>query len=199
MALFYLLGMNSLLKYIRKYLLHGLLVPVSVFKLRLKDTSAFIASTANVNIEDFDKVLVSSGVYIGKFSTIVEINDPKGSYDNSELWIGTGTYIGEYNNIRAAGGKIRIGEKCLISQHVTIVSSNHGIDRNSPISEQPWSTDNNEVIIEDDVWIGAQCVILPGVHIGKGAVIAAGSIVTKNIPSYAVVAGNPARVIKYRQ
>lgn len=199
MALFYLLDMNDFLKYIRKYLLHGLFVPISVFKLRLKNIDAFVAFSANINIEDFNKVHMLPGVYVGKFSTIVEINDPKSSCNNSELRIGTGTYIGEYNNIRAAGGKIRIGKKCLISQHVTIVSSNHGIDRGSPISEQPWSTDNNEILIGDDVWIGAQSVILPGVHIGDGAVVAAGSIVTKDVPNYAVVAGNPARIIKYRE
>ena len=55
-----------------------------------------------------------------------------------------------------------------------------------------------DVIIEDGVWCGCNAVILKGVHIGKGGVVAAGSIVTKDVPPYAIVAGNPARVIKYR-
>ena len=55
-----------------------------------------------------------------------------------------------------------------------------------------------EIVIEDDVWIGSNSVILSGVKIGRGAVIGAGSIVTKNVPKYAIVAGNPAKVIKMR-
>ncbi len=53
-------------------------------------------------------------------------------------------------------------------------------------------------MIEDDVWIGANVIILPGVHVKKGAVIGAGSIVTKDVPGYAIVAGNPAKIIRYR-
>jgi maltose O-acetyltransferase len=55
------------------------------------------------------------------------------------------------------------------------------------------------IVIDDDVWIGARVIILPGVHIGTGAVIGAGAVVTKDVPAYAVVGGNPARVIKMRK
>lgn len=55
------------------------------------------------------------------------------------------------------------------------------------------------VVIGDDVWIGARSIILKGVHIGKGAVIAAGAVVTKDVPEYAIVGGVPAKVIKYRE
>jgi maltose O-acetyltransferase len=54
------------------------------------------------------------------------------------------------------------------------------------------------IVIEDDVWIGARVTILGGVNIGTGAVIGAGSVVTKNVPPYAIVAGNPAKLIRYR-
>ena len=68
--------------------------------------------------------------------------------------------------------------------------------------EQPmWKqgfTPPRAVIIEDDVWIGARVTILPGVHIGKGSVLGAGSVITADVPPYAVVGGNPARVLKYR-
>ena len=67
------------------------------------------------------------------------------------------------------------------------------------IFNQPWDREKVGIVIEDDVWIGANCVILPGVHIGYGAVVAAGSVVTRNVPSYALVAGVPAKVIKYRE
>jgi acetyltransferase-like isoleucine patch superfamily enzyme len=59
-------------------------------------------------------------------------------------------------------------------------------------------TGNKDVIIEDGVWCGCNVTILKGCHIGKGAVVAAGSVVTKNVPPYAIVGGNPAKVIKYR-
>lgn len=137
---------------------------------------------------------------IGAFSIIIVANDllNPNSFKDSSLSIGSNTYIGEGNNIRAAGGTISIGNDCLISQHVTIVASNHGIEKEILIRKQAWSTTNNFVTINDDVWIGAGSIILPGVIVGKGAIIAAGSVVTKSIPEYAIVAGNPAKVLKYR-
>ncbi|MEH7581800.1 DapH/DapD/GlmU-related protein, partial [Priestia megaterium] len=59
-------------------------------------------------------------------------------------------------------------------------------------------TKREPVIIEDRVWIGARCIILPGVTIGKGATVGAGAVVTKDVPPYTVVAGNPAKVVKYK-
>lgn len=65
--------------------------------------------------------------------------------------------------------------------------------------EQPWDDRKYGIIIEDDVWIGCNSVILPGVKIGTGAIIGAGSVVTKNIPANAIVCGNPAKILKYRE
>jgi acetyltransferase-like isoleucine patch superfamily enzyme len=143
---------------------------------------------------------LGNNVYIGAFSIIIVIDDKSSdAYKESYLSIGSNTYIGEGNNIRAAGGRITIGENCLISQNITIVASNHIICKDLPIRKQGWSKDNNYIIIKDDVWIGAGSVILPGITIGEGAVVAAGSVVTKNIDDYAIVAGNPAKLIKFRQ
>lgn len=115
------------------------------------------------------------------------------------LEIGEHTYIGEGNNIRVAGGFIRIGNNCLISQQNTFVTSNHLYEKKLLIKDQEWTSSNNYIVIEDDVWIGANSVVLPGVTIHQGAIVAAGSIVTKDIPEYAIVAGNPAKIIKYRE
>jgi acetyltransferase-like isoleucine patch superfamily enzyme len=109
------------------------------------------------------------------------------------------TYIGENNNIRASGGRITIGESCLIFQNVIIVKTNHDIKLGQLIQEQGSTADNNFIVIGDDVWIGASSVILPGITIGKGSVVAAGSIVTKDVKENAIVAGNPARFFKYRK
>ncbi len=113
------------------------------------------------------------------------------------LVMGDYSTIGEQNNIRAGGGSIIIGSHCRISQQVSIVSSDHGIVKDKLIREQGW-TSKGDIIIEDDVWVGCSSQILAGVRIGKGAVIAAGSLVNKDVPEYAIVAGVPAKIVKYR-
>ena len=151
----------------------------------------------NVKIRVYDKNNLSIGsAQIEDFTTIIV--DPGLCGDKTSLRIGKHCYIGEYNNIRAAGGSIYIGNYCAISQHVTIVSSNHCIKKDEKILRQSWKYNSN-IVIDDDVWIGANSVILPGVHINKGAVVGAGSIVTKDVPEYAIVCGNPAKVLKYRE
>lgn len=80
-----------------------------------------------------------------------------------------------------------------------MIASNHSIERSQNISAQPWDEQRIGITLGDDVWIGANSVILPGVTIGRGAVIGAGAVVTKDIPEYAIAVGNPARVIKYRE
>ena len=113
------------------------------------------------------------------------------------LRVGDDTYIGEMNNLRAAGG-IQIGKKCLISQGVSIISSNHSIKPDLFIVDQPARTDRAGVVIGDDVWIGTNATILPGVTIGCGAIVAAGSVVTSSVAEFDIVAGVPARFLKKR-
>ena len=145
-------------------------------------------------------IVLGEYVTVGAFTVLIVANDTsKEAYQESLLEIGTRTYIGEGNNIRAAGGKISIGKDCLISQHVSIVASNHNVQKDHLIKDQGWTKHNNFIIIGDDVWIGAGSIILPGITIGNGSVIGAGSVVTKNIPEYAIAVGNPAKVLKYRQ
>lgn len=92
-------------------------------------------------------------------------------------------------------GPLRLGNNVIIAQNVVFSGLNHGYqDIDMPISDQPCTSAN--IVVEDNVWIGANSVITAGVHIGKHAVIAGGSVVTKNVPSYAVVGGNPARILK---
>ena len=136
-------------------------------------------------------VNIAPGAYLQGTHVVLEDN-------GCILTIGDNTFIGEFNNIRATGGEIIIGNNCNISQHCTLVSSNHSIVKGINISEQKWDETKVGIFIGDDVWIGANSVVLPGVRIGNGAVIGAGSVVTKNIPDNAICVGNPARVIKFR-
>lgn len=92
-------------------------------------------------------------------------------------------------------GPVRLGKDVIIAQHVVFSGLNHEYqDITIPINDQPCAT--ADIIVEDEVWIGANAVITAGVRIGKHAVVAAGSVVTKDVPAYAVVGGNPARVLK---
>jgi acetyltransferase-like isoleucine patch superfamily enzyme len=113
------------------------------------------------------------------------------------LEIGNQTYIGDYVNIRAAGGKITIGDHCLIANGVCIVSSNHGTNKDATIVSQPWS--RGDVVIGNDVWLGAHTVVLPGVKIGQGAIVGAGAVVTKDVLPYTIVGGIPAVKIGERK
>lgn len=91
-----------------------------------------------------------------------------------------------------------IGDYVLIAQRVAILSVTHLMDRlDIPIKMQG-STESRPVTIESDVWVGRNAVLMPGIRIGKGAVIGAGAVVTKDVPPYAIVGGVPAKLIRYR-
>lgn len=92
---------------------------------------------------------------------------------------------------------IKIGDNCLIAGNTQIMDgSGHSLSFSNPSDRINTHGDVKPVEIEDDVWIGANCIILPGVRIGRGSVIAAGSVVTKDIPSMVLAGGNPCVVIK---
>jgi maltose O-acetyltransferase len=91
-----------------------------------------------------------------------------------------------------------IGDYVIMGPDVKIYTRNHGFSRiDVPMALQP--VVEKTVVIKNDVWIGANVIILPGVEIGNHVLIAAGAVVTKNVPDYAVVAGVPAKIIKYRE
>jgi maltose O-acetyltransferase len=92
-----------------------------------------------------------------------------------------------------------IGNDVMMAPEVTILSSTHGTEStDAPMRLQP-QPPKRPVVIGDDVWLGTRIIILPGVHIGSHSIIGAGSVVTKDVPEYAIVAGNPARVIRDRR
>ncbi len=116
----------------------------------------------------------------------------------SVLKIGDNVSLNDNVTINADyGGEIRIGNQVLIGPDVVMRAANHGFERKDiPIKEQGHFPAS--ITLEDDVWIGAGVIVLPGVTIQKGAVVGAGSVVTESVESYSVVAGIPAREIKKR-
>ncbi len=141
------------------------------------------------------KLYRGSNIHIAKGSTI-EIGKSVSFYQNvkidiqksgAQMKIGDNTFINKSSKVFCKD-KVYIGKRCAISWDVTIMDNDfHYIGAN---------TNSKPIFIGDDVWIGCHSLILKGVHIGDGAVVAAGSVVTKDVPSHSVVGGNPAKVIK---
>jgi len=94
-------------------------------------------------------------------------------------------------------GKIEIGNYFHTGQNLTIISANHRYEGAEAIPYDKVRV-HKPVIINDFVWLGDSVLIIPGINIGKGAIVAAGSVVTKDVPDYAIVGGCPAKIIKYR-
>ena len=126
------------------------------------------------------------------------INVEQGAYfgSGSQISLGDNSGIGIDCQLH---GSIQIGNNVLMGPEVMIFTRNHRFDRlDIPMSEQG-NTADKPVVIGDDVWLGARAIVLPGVVIGQGSIIAAGAIVSKPVPDYAIVGGNPARVIRSRR
>ena len=114
------------------------------------------------------------------------------------IYLDDDTYIGEKTCIFAQG-KVEIHKGSILADRIDIRTANHYYDGDD-LNMIPFDEKVNikSVTIRENVWIGSHCLILPGVEIGEGAIIAAGSVVTKNIPALAVVGGVPATIIKWR-
>ena len=136
-----------------------------------------------------ENIELGSNIYIGH-NTIL-----KGYYKNT-MSVGDNSWIGQNCYFHSAGG-IKIGENVGIGPNVKILTSFHkeeGIEKPILFSALEFQA----VVIEDDADIGIGTIILPGVKIGRGVQIGAGSIITGNIPDFAVAFGAPAKVIRYR-
>ena len=149
-----------------------------------KGKGALVCKQVRMDVLPFNKFS------LGDFSTIEDfsvVNNGVGP-----VHIGNRVRVGVGNVLI---GPLKIGNNVIMAQHVVLSGLNHGYqDIDIPIMDQPCTT--APIIIEDDCWIGANAVITAGVTIGKHAIVAGGSVVTKDVESYTIVGGNPAKVLK---
>jgi acetyltransferase-like isoleucine patch superfamily enzyme len=180
------------------------------------DSSSYISSNISTRLENLN-IQVRNPEIGKKYIQIGEDCLISGTYifeiQSGKILIGDRTFIGGSTFICI--DEIRIGNDVLISWGCTIMDNNahslvwderkndvknwkRGIDEKRIGFYKEWGNVNREKIeIKDKAWIGFNCIILKGVTIGESAVVAAGSVVTKDVPDYAVVAGNPAVIVKY--
>ncbi len=179
-----------------KNIVHWMIIPTNEARPRLwikwfvnpffhkRNKGSKVRRRTRMDVMPFNKFELGEYSIIEDFSTI---NNGVG-----DVIIGNRTLIGMSNVII---GPVKLGNNIIIAQNVVISGLNHGYqDINSPIANQKIST--SVITIEDDCWIAANAVITAGVNIGRHSVIAAGCIVTKSVPAFSVMAGNPGKIIK---
>ena len=128
------------------------------------------------------------------------VNVEKGAEFNQYVKVGNDSGIGVNCELNGSdGGMIVIGDHVMMGPEVVMYTRNHSMKKNGIPMNQQGHEKPRTITIGSDVWIGRRVMILPGVTIGDGAVIGCGAVVTKDIPEYAVAAGVPAVVKKYRE
>lgn len=151
-----------------------------------------------------DRVLVDASAQLLRYPSRIEVGADAilkaGSHlcpcrADASVRIGARTTVG-ISTLIYASERIDIGDDCMIAPFVHIVDSNHGTRRDTPMNRQPNET--APIRIGNDVWIGAHVVILKGVTIGDGAIVAAGAVVRDDVAPYSIVGGVPARMIGER-
>lgn len=161
----------------------------------------YIRGKPIIDIKDKANLYIGDGVTLNSKNHGYHINMHSpvkllADNDNATIKIGNKTRI--YGTCLHAQESISIGENCLIAANCQIMDCNgHDNSFHNVANRINTSGSTRPVIIEDNVWIGANSIILPGVKIGSGSIISANSVVLKNIPPMVVAGGNPAKVIKF--
>ncbi|HTL80353.1 MAG TPA: acyltransferase [Bacteroidia bacterium] len=159
--------------------------------------------------------IISGSAVISKFADLEE------SVKGSKLIIGDKTVIDSFVKIKFAGGLgditigdqcylnsgtvlycgngITIGNKVLIAANCTLAPVNHGIKKELAISDQPFMESRGGIVIEDDVWLGANVTVLDGARIRRGCVVGAGSLVSGTLEEYGIYVGNPLKLKGFRK
>lgn len=154
----------------------------------------FLKSGYNRLIKNYERTLfkeIGQAVHIGNHCV----------FTFGTISLGDHVHVGNFCVFQSAHGEIRIGNHVLFGPGVHIHGGNHAYDKVGVFIDENDAKvlgQDGVVRIEDDVWVGANAMILQGVTLGRGCIVGAGSIVTRDVPAYAIVAGNPAHILKYR-
>jgi acetyltransferase-like isoleucine patch superfamily enzyme len=159
-------------------------------------TDTIIEDGVEINCLAKDGIKFGNRVTIGK-NAIIRPSNIYGGPIGDGLEIGNNSNIGPFNYI-GCSGKITIGNNVMLGPRVSIYAENHVFD-NPELTIKEQGVKKQFVRIEDDCWIASNVVILSGVTIGQGSVIAAGAVVTESIEPYSIVGGVPAKLIKKRR
>lgn len=150
-------------------------------------------------IEGKEHISIGDNSYFGKNIQITAFSSNNGKGFTPSIKIGSNCTFGNYNHITAINS-IEIGDGVLTGKFVTITDNSHGTpglleEMETPPAKRP-AFSKGRVVIGQNVWIGDKATILPDVTIGEGCIIGANAVVTKNVPPFCVVGGNPAKIIK---
>ena len=145
---------------------------------------------------ELDAIEIGKDVTICSMAEILVYRKSQRSKVEGRLSLGDRSVIARGAHIRAAGGHVSLGVGSGIAQYSVIVAANHKIELGSEHLYTAWDEEKCGVTIGDNVWVGASCVVLPGCTIGDNSVIAAGSVVTRDVPPGELWGGVPARKIR---
>ena len=179
-----------------------------IFKQLLREFITFV----EIPLLFYPSSLIANKLRLIYFSKKLKLERPiaiSSNFDIREtglITIGSDFMVNKNVTIDAAGSLgIFIGNQVMIGPNVYIRSANHSISSDLPMNQQGYefkkiihADKELSIVIEDNVWIGANCIILSGSHIGEGSVLSAGSVVSSIIPKRSIVVGNPGRVVKKR-
>jgi len=169
-----------------KQILSYLYNPISL--LRMKKVGRYIDVRRGLRVNNPANISIGNHVRIDRLSRL-------SSYEGGKIMIEDGCYIGQFFSIMA-GGDVVIMKNTLIASYVAVVSENHSMDPEAGVKYGNQPLIKQDVVIGENCWIGEKTVILPGVTIGEWSIIGACSVVSKSVPPYSIVAGNPAKIIK---
>ncbi|NUJ98146.1 CatB-related O-acetyltransferase [Candidatus Gracilibacteria bacterium] len=164
-----------------------------ILSIQYKNINLSRGTIQKISILDIINKVIQFDNNVSLYETSIRGNFKIGEYSYIN---GPNTFLFSLNNY-----KIEIGRYCCVAMNTNMITYNDHLSNkltNYPFIDYKEQHHGGDIIIGNDVWIGMNCIILPGIKIGNGAVIGAGTIVTKDVPDYAIYAGNPGKVIKYR-
>jgi galactoside O-acetyltransferase len=165
----------------------GIRIRYYVYRKLFKRSEGMFYISQGVTIKGFKNISIGANARFQAASYVHAID--------ASLTIGKDFILGTNSRLDAVRGDIKIGDYCMIAPNCVLRPDNHNFERTDvPIMMQGYNI--GEINMADDVWIGANSVILKDVTIGQGSIIAAGSVVTNNVKPWSIAAGNPAKIVK---